>query len=60
MAEAARRLRNGCENFVVVDAGQQELFDEMTAVPLWGHDDLLDAAMSGVAEMMGRREMRVW
>ncbi len=43
-----------------VHRSQQDLFDEMTAFPFGEHDDLLDAAGSGVAEMMGRREMRVW
>ena len=36
------------------------LFDDMTSFPFGEHDDLLDAAGSRVAEMMGRSEPRVW
>jgi predicted phage terminase large subunit-like protein len=43
-----------------VDAGQQELFDEMTTFPFGEHDDLLDAAATGTAYLLDRPEPRVW
>ncbi len=42
----------------VVDAGQQELFDEMTSFPCGAHDDLVDAAAAGVEHLLGKREPR--
>jgi phage terminase large subunit-like protein len=44
----------------VVDASQQELFDEMTLFPTGGHDDLLDAAAMGTEYLLANREPRVW
>ena len=52
------RLRGAGPNHV--DPGQQELWDEMTSFPLGEHDDLLDAAATGVAWMLERREPRIW
>jgi predicted phage terminase large subunit-like protein len=43
-----------------VDVGQRELFDEMTTFPCGEHDDLLDAAATGCAYLLDRREPRVW
>ena len=43
-----------------VDAGQRELFDEMTTFPFGSHDDLLDAAATGCEHLLGRPDPRVW
>ncbi len=43
-----------------VDAGQRELFDEMTTFPFGPHDDLLDAAATGCEHLLGRPDPRVW
>ena len=44
----------------IVDVGQRELYDEMTTFPFGEHDDLLDAAATGCAYLLDRREPRVW
>lgn len=43
-----------------VDAGQRELFEEMTTFPFGPHDDLLDAAATGTAHLLNHPEPRVW
>ena len=43
----------------LVDPTQQELMDEMTTFPVGEHDDLLDAAATGTAYLLGVRETRV-
>lgn len=47
-------------NAGIVDAGQQELFDEMTTFPFGGHDDLLDATATGTEYLQGQRQPRLW
>ena len=42
------------------DESQRELFDEMTTFPFGEHDDLLDAAATGTAYLLDRREPRAW
>jgi predicted phage terminase large subunit-like protein len=43
-----------------VDPTQQELFDEMTTFPVGEHDDLVDAAATGTAFLLGATEPRVF
>ena len=43
-----------------VDPGQQDLLDEMTTFPVGEHDDLLDAAATGTAFLLGVVEPRVF
>ena len=43
-----------------VDPGQLGLFEEMTTFPCGEHDDLLDAAATGAAYLLEKREPRVW
>ena len=44
----------------IVDVGQRELYDEMTTFPFGEHDDLLDAAATGTAFLLDRRDPRAW
>ena len=58
-------VENGCfrlkgDNPHQVDKGQQGLIDEMTSFPFGEHDDLLDAAASGMGYLLERPEPRVW
>lgn len=43
-----------------VDPGQAGLRDEMVSFPAGEHDDLLDAAATGAAYLLARREPRAW
>jgi hypothetical protein len=42
------------------DPAQRELFEEMTTFPFGARDDLLDAAATGCAYLLDRREPRAW
>ena len=44
----------------IVDASQQELFDEMTTFPFGSHDDLLDATATGTEYLQVQCEPRIW
>jgi predicted phage terminase large subunit-like protein len=44
---------------VSVDRSQQELLDEMISFPSGEHDDLVDAAAMGAAELVNEREPKV-
>ncbi len=44
----------------IVDASQQELFDEMTTFPFGSHDDLLDATATGTEYLQMQRKPRLW
>ena len=44
----------------IVDAGQQELFDEMASFPFGDRNDLVDAAATGAEHLLGIRQPRVW
>jgi predicted phage terminase large subunit-like protein len=57
VAKGAFRLRGSGG---VVDPLQQELLDEMTTFPVGEHDDLLDAAATGTAYLLGVTEPRVF
>ncbi len=52
------RLRGGRP--AQVEAAQQGLYDEMTTFLFGEHDDLLDAAATGMAHLLDRPEPCVW
>ncbi len=43
-----------------VDAGQRELFEELTTYPFGAHDDLADATAAAVEHLLSRPAPRVW
>ncbi|MCI0701425.1 MAG: hypothetical protein L0241_10125 [Planctomycetia bacterium] len=44
----------------IVDVSQRELWEQLTMFPFGEHDDLLDAATTGCAFLLDRRDPRVW
>ena len=44
----------------IVDAGQRELFEELTTYPFGAHDDLADATAAAVEHLLSRPAPRVW
>jgi phage terminase large subunit-like protein len=44
----------------MVDAGQRELFEQLTTYPFATHDDLADATAAGVEHVLSRTDPRVW
>jgi len=58
-------VENGCfrlkgDDNGQVDPTQRELFEEMVTFPFGEHDDLLDAAAMGCADLVDRPEPRLW
>ena len=58
-------VENGCfrlkgDGAGGVDPGQKGLWDELVSFPFGEHDDLLDAAATGTAWLLARREPRAW
>lgn len=46
--------------YVGVAPAQQELYDQLTALPHSDHDDLADAAAMAVAHLLNQQQPRVW